>query len=304
MNGYNQAVFKILLQSALGIGFLGLTVSYLDIDNVLKLSEHLDPSLFVLTAGLTLVGLFIQSCKWSIFLRHCQPVNGFWKSMDSILLGMALGLFTPGRLGELGRALAFPSNRTVTAMFAGIDRLISLFCGLIISMFCIYNSDLLAFDLILAGCIFFLLITVFVVAFRRILFKKYSIFVKFKNHLALLTNKEYFFIFAFSIVFNLLFCLQFFLLIGARYEWDLNVFTLIPVIYTVKSFIPISIGDLGVREGIAVLLFGQCGLDPEPAFGAALGVFLLNVFIPAIGGWFWCGGRIFSLQPAMVKKGS
>ena len=295
---------KILIQLSLSVGFLSLIVYHLDIDNFSKLTEQLDLSLFVLTAGLTVVGLCLQSCKWSIFLRHCQPVYGFWKSMDSILLGMALGLFTPGRLGELGRSLAFPSNRTVTAMFAGIDRLISLFCGLIISLFCIYSSDLLTFDLILAGCIFFILITVCFLTFRRILLKKYSILVKFRNHLALLTNKEYFLIFSVSMVFNLVFCLQFFLLVGGRYEWDLNVFTLIPVIYTVKSFIPISIGDIGVREGIAVILFGQCGLDPEPAFSASLGIFLLNVFIPAIFGWFWCGGRIALLKPAMFKKGS
>ena len=304
MNGYNQAVLKLLLQLVVGVGFLGLIVYHLDVDNILKLPEQLDLSFFVLTAGLTVVGLFLQSCKWNIFLKHCQPVYGFWKSLDSVLLGMALGLFTPGRLGELGRALAFPSDRTVTAMFAGIDRLISLFCGLIISMFCIYNSNLLTFDLILAGCVFFTFSTVLVLAFRRILLKKYSIFIKFRNDLALLTNKDYFFIFAFSMVFNLVFCLQFFLLVGGHYEWDLSVFTLIPVIYTLKSFIPISIGDLGVREGIAVILFGQCGLDPEPAFSASLGIFLLNVFIPAIGGWFWCGGRIVSLQPALFKKGS
>ena len=292
-----------MLQLILGIGFLGMIVFYLKIENLIIAAQQLDPWLLVITAGLTVVGVFLQSFKWGIFLNYCQPVCNFWKAVDSILLGMALGLFTPGRLGEIGRGLAFPSNRAVTGIFAGIDRLTSVFCGLILSIFCIYHSDLLKMELVLIGCIFFIVIWVCFFFLRKGLGERYSIFRKFRTQSESITTKELFFIFLYSMMFNFIFCFQFFLLVGAHYEWDLNIFLLIPIIYTIKSFLPISIGDLGVREGVAVLLFSQCGLDPEPAFNASLGIFMLNVLIPAICGWFWCGGRTISLQLADFKKG-
>ncbi|MEE3235205.1 MAG: lysylphosphatidylglycerol synthase domain-containing protein [Candidatus Latescibacterota bacterium] len=285
------------------VGILVLISYHLKYENLLIAARQLDLWLLVFTAGLTVVGIFLQSLKWKLFLAHCQPVCSLWKSMESVLLGMALGLFTPGRLGEIGRGFAFGSNRAITVMFAGFDRLISVFCGLIFSIFCVCKSDLLKVDLILIGSIFFILILILFLFSRGFLVKRYSIVSRFINQSGLITSKEYFFIFLYSLVFNVVFYFQFFLLVGEHYKWDLNIFTLIPIIYTVKSFLPISVGDLGIREGVAILLFSQCGLDPEPAFNASLGIFTLNVLIPAICGWLWCGGRTITLQLAEVKKG-
>ena len=292
-----------MLQIILVFGFLGGTVYFLNVEKILIAVDKLSPLNLFFAALLTVVGIFLQSVKWQIFLSHCQSVSSFSKSMNSVLLGMALGLFTPGRIGEIGRSLAFSSNRSITTVFAAVDRLISVLCGLMLSVLCVYQSKLVNVDHIFFGCIFFTIIFICIFFLKRFLVRRYSIVGKFFKQSELISRKEYFFIFLYSMSFNVIFCFQFFLLVGGFFDWDLQIVFFIPIIYTVKSFLPVTIGDLGVREGVAVLVFGQNGLDPEPAFNASLVIFLLNVLIPAISGWLWCGGRTISSELAEIKKG-
>jgi len=89
---------------------------------------------------------------------------------------------------------------------------------------------------------------------------------------------------AWSGLFNLIFFAQFyFLLCGwgavpARALWG------IPLFFGIKTLLPFSVMDLGVREGAAVLVFSQLQLDPAVAFNAAFILFVLNALVPGLGG--------------------
>lgn len=52
----------------------------------------------------------------------------------------------------------------------------------------------------------------------------------------------------------------------------------------VKSMLPISIGDLGIRESAAVFFLGKIGLAESTAFNASILLFLINLVIPSMIG--------------------
>ncbi|MFO7767962.1 MAG: lysylphosphatidylglycerol synthase domain-containing protein [bacterium] len=56
------------------------------------------------------------------------------------------------------------------------------------------------------------------------------------------------------------------------------------VVLGAKYLLPVTVGDLGVREGLAVAVFTDRAMDPAPALLAALTIYLLNVLLPAAAG--------------------
>jgi len=52
-----------------------------------------------------------------------------------------------------------------------------------------------------------------------------------------------------------------------------------------KTFFPaVSLGELGVREGVSVFFLGQMGVSAAPAFNAALFIFFINILMPSLIG--------------------
>jgi len=60
--------------------------------------------------------------------------------------------------------------------------------------------------------------------------------------------------------------------------------------------VPISIGGLGVREGIYVTLFGQVGLSAAQATVLSLGVYSLDVFTGLLGGMIYLLAGVLGLR--------
>jgi len=56
------------------------------------------------------------------------------------------------------------------------------------------------------------------------------------------------------------------------------------VVLGAKYLLPVTVGDLGVREGLAVAVFTDRVMDPAPALLAALTIYVLNVLIPSAAG--------------------
>jgi Uncharacterised protein family (UPF0104). len=55
----------------------------------------------------------------------------------------------------------------------------------------------------------------------------------------------------------------------------------------VKSLLPISIGDLGIREAGSIFFFSTYGISQAAALNASLLLFLINIFIPSIIGTYF-----------------
>jgi uncharacterized membrane protein YbhN (UPF0104 family) len=59
----------------------------------------------------------------------------------------------------------------------------------------------------------------------------------------------------------------------------------VALVFFAKSAVPaVTLGDLGVREGAAVYFLGALGVAPAAAFNASLGLFAINLLLPALAG--------------------
>jgi uncharacterized membrane protein YbhN (UPF0104 family) len=55
----------------------------------------------------------------------------------------------------------------------------------------------------------------------------------------------------------------------------------------VKSLLPISLSDLGIREASTIFFFSPFGVSQAAALNASLLLFFINVFLPGVGGAFF-----------------
>jgi hypothetical protein len=95
----------------------------------------------------------------------------------------------------------------------------------------------------------------------------------------------------FSLIFNVLLVLENYLVARAvGIELSLAFFFLLVPLLSLTLMLPISFGGLGVREGLAVLLLGQVGVDEAQAVAYSLGVYA----IARVTGLF--GGLLFVLE--------
>lgn len=74
----------------------------------------------------------------------------------------------------------------------------------------------------------------------------------------------------------------------------LHLFSLVAFVYLLKSVVPgIALAELGVREAIAVWVFGLMGVAAAPVLAATLALFVFNLLLPAGIGlvpglrWLW-----------------
>ncbi len=91
---------------------------------------------------------------------------------------------------------------------------------------------------------------------------------------------------AFSLLFYLIFLLQFYLLLAAFGRVDmLSTIAGISTIMLVKTVIPpVTIGELGIREGASVYILGHAGMLAAAAFNASLLLFVINILLPSLAG--------------------
>ena len=94
-----------------------------------------------------------------------------------------------------------------------------------------------------------------------------------------------------SVLFNLVFMAQFLFLVSAGVAADSAVVLAVPVVFALKTLLPLGFLDLGVREAAAILVFSSLGLEPQPAFVASILIFVCNVCLPAGLGWLWISSR-------------
>jgi glycosyltransferase 2 family protein len=67
---------------------------------------------------------------------------------------------------------------------------------------------------------------------------------------------------------------------------DLQYFILFLPLVTLAIMVPVSVGGLGVREGLMILLFGEVGVPAEHVLAVSLTAYLLNTLLSLLGAVF------------------
>lgn len=240
--------------------------------------------------SLVFVNLILETSKWRSLVGGLR----FWDAFGAVLSGMKAGFVTPNRVGEFaGRNAALPKSIRVkaglmTIVGSFIQGMVTLIFGVLGMMSFPRWINLEAFQLDNAQFIFGTCILVIgcliCLIFRDKLAKYYH---ELKECLQSISVNQGLHAFGFAVLRYMVFSFQFYyclLFCGFDGGYFLG-FVGVTVVYAIQSYIPFSgFGELGVRELLAMLVFGA--FMPEP-WMAAVATFILwcfNICLPVLVG--------------------
>ncbi|HKI78957.1 MAG TPA: lysylphosphatidylglycerol synthase transmembrane domain-containing protein [Ignavibacteriaceae bacterium] len=295
---------KILIAS----GLLYYVTSSVNLNEIFTAIEN--ANLFMLSAAviLLLANVYLQYWKWEVVCRDILNETNKKKILISLFYGLSAGSFTPVRIGEyFGRAIMFKNKSFIQLTVATlIDKfflmiIVAFFGALASILFVHYYYGITAYITIALFVTIFLLfyLLIFLVInpniwkkpilkriyastkFKRVI-KKFAIIKKLNKDLSLKLG-------IISALFFLCILIQYVLLASAfSNQFDPKSFLWAGMlIFFTKTIIPpISIADLGVREGASIFFLSVFGYSSAIGFNSSIFLFFINILIPAVFGLF------------------
>ena len=235
------------------------------------------------------LNIYFQYLKWRILTSDLRPYISSPQVLYTLFAGFFLGAVTPGRVAELGRGYLIKTHSQVK--LAGLTAIDKAFNQVFILMFGLLGlasyagTTGIALGLILSA--FLVRILIGIKHFGPIL-KKILNYLPFKNHtIHLIENFEelkkgkVWVLFFLTILLYTTFTLQFVLLVLA-FE-SMNFFELlryVVIILIIKSALPVSVADLGVKEVSSVVLLSWVGgMNEAAALDSSLLHYLITFFL-------------------------
>lgn len=249
-----------------------------------------------------------EAKKWQFLTTPIERI-GFMKAFRSVLSGVTLSLNTPNRIGEYGGRILYlkEGNRLkgISLSIAGsISQLIITLLMGCIGLIWLLNSPMPA-DASMIGLSTFwvevLLIISVIVTMLVILFffrlawlirliekiPKAQKLIPFISVLDKFETKILLSLLGISFLRYIIFILQYILLwqsLDVYISWWPGIW-LISILFLVMAIVPsFAIADLGIRGQFSVALFGYYSANTIGIIGTTFGVWMLNLFLPALAG--------------------
>ena len=223
--------------------------------------------------------IFFRIFKWFLLVRQADKQVSFKDVVPDYLWGMAVGLVTPGRIGELARVRHLDISKKKAFVFFLLEKLLEISVLGFLSLIAFVSLGLIPFWFlpVVAVCIFpaYLFVQKLGRFPARIEELKFVIF-----RLRIVGC-----LFASFLCFTI-FCFQAYLVLKSIDQTvSLNVILLYPAVL-IGNLIPISIGGFGVRETFAIIILQQRNITREAALSSISIVALLDLVLPALIGLF------------------
>jgi len=306
LSGSMKGILFNILKIIIALGLLAFIVLKVNFGEILEALKNVDILLLTIAAIMVLPNIFLQYWKWQITCGYLLNDNNKKKIFLSLFYGFSGGVFTPARIGEyFGRAVAFRDKSLLQVTIATfIDKLFPLMvvvsCGSLASiLFLHYYYHISVY---VTGSFFIILAVMFYLAYltmmnpgfwNNMLFtrlSKHPKFQKFLDNIIILKKLDRLYstkMVLISIGFYICYILQFALLAAAftrhtdytHYIWAGNL-----IIFSKSIIPPVSLGELGIREGASIFFLQQFGETAAAGFNASIFLFFINVLIPSITG--------------------
>jgi len=262
-------------------------------------------SFVILTFFLMSLNIYVQYKKWLYILRIYYNDISRLDVFGSILGGFTLGLITPGRLGELGRSLFLRHLDKwhvtgLTFLDKTFSNLVVFFTGCLAFYYLFKYPFDLSFYVLVPFSIIVITIWIFLFFIFQNPLKIYCTLINLEKRFSLIKKldpliqslekvekKNIQIIFIYSLVFYGIVFLQFLILVEAFSSYPVLP-TMSAIVATMfsKTLLPISFGDLGIREGAAIYFLNKVNVLKIHAFDASLLLFVINILIPSTIGMF------------------
>ncbi len=273
---------------------------------ILEAFRVTDWSNIALCIGLLIPNIGLAFLKWRYLLKNRFANVSNREVFGSLMFGYTLGLITPGRIGELGRGLFFTDKNklTVTGLNlldkAANQIIVFTLGGAALGLMLIQRKlgEISHPRLLFVGSLAVLLVLWLVMLnprrIRALLHRfsrrfsprsKIHAFIAALDHVTL---KDSLAVLALSFTWIMVITVQYHILVLAFTPvswWDS--LEAVSAVLFVKTFLPFTFGDLGVREGVAIYFYSRFGISSAAVFNASLLVFLINFLAPALCGVYY-----------------
>ena len=292
-----KSIIKLLLQGLFAAVLLVVLFQFVSLVDVTQALLAAKPEYIAGAALLMFVNIGLQIAKWRYFVRLVDPSATNLETAASLLFGITLGAITPGQIGEFGgRALHHTSISAGTLIgltlvdkvqmmcimgISGVASLVVLFqCGPIIGTISIVVSMFL-----------FLFIFFKLNALKRVTQRfKFSFFERpsiqdLLSAVSIFRLRDLLASFGLSAGFYMIIYLQMFFLLNAFSPVHMaDAYLGFAAMMFLKSLVPISLGDLGIREAGSVYFYALRGIANATALNASLLLFVINILLPSLIG--------------------
>ena len=296
------------LKLLVAISLLVYLFYFVELGNIVSTFLSSNVLLLAFSAALLVPNLYLQYWKWKITCDKLIGETSRSKIILSLFYGFPAAVFTPARAGEyFGRGLAFKDYRISEIIVATVaDKLFTILVtsvigsiGTILFINRYYQSSIyISLPLMIAFFVLAAIAITFIFPDKEWFYKFFSPLLKFKlfskigERLLILKNLDRDFAFkmiSISTLFFFCYLLQFVILLAAfANHIELGKFFLEEeVILFAKTILsPISLSELGVREGASIFFLTQMGETSSTALNASLSLFVINIIVPALVGLF------------------
>ncbi|KAA0246487.1 MAG: UPF0104 family protein [Chlorobiota bacterium] len=302
----NKITVVIAAKLIIAAGLLIFLINFIDYDQIISAINEANLLMIGLVLILGVVNIGLQYIKWRITCNEVLEVKDNSKIFRSLFFGFSAGIITPLRIGEyFGRGIEFRDKSLVQVTVATlVDKFFPLLMvasiGSVSSLLFIYYYHNVSIYLVLSLFVlifsFFYLLLMLLVSNRfwnSLLYSRLNTSSRVRSFLDKLKifenlDKRYFYkMIVISFLFYSCFLIQYALLAMAfsnhfnfiNYLWAANL-----IMFSKTIIPPVSIGELGIREGVSIYFLTQMGESASVGFNASIFLFIINLLIPALIG--------------------
>ncbi len=297
----------LFIRLGLSIVLIGLLFSLIDRKHFVEHLRSLNVSYFLLGLSCYVVSVALWSVRWHLFIRATGEVVSLWRVFQTTITGVFFSMFLPTVVGtDLGRMYEMSRDREDKVSVVStvlLDRLMGLLTLVLIALVALVIGYEFAGDSSIAITIVMatiLMIVGWLLFFNRDLMRSFLWVFQLPagkqlepglrslyNALYHLQSQPHLLISTLivSILNNLVEVVSVILIARAL---DIQTeavyfFIFMPLIWLITT-IPISIGGLGLREGVFAFFFGQVGVSSEEAVAMSLLYYGCSVVVGFAGG--------------------
>lgn len=267
---------KLILKTIFTILFLIFLFYFVKPNQIIQALKQAKFFWILLAFLLLPLNLFIQFLRWKFLVVLSNENVPNREIIKSILYSFSYSIFTPARLGEIGRAFHIPNSKK--------DELVIL---AFFEKFFAFGS-LLLFGFLSLGIfktyLFFIIVIliIFILVESKMIVKFIPFIQRYKRVIRRVKISK---IFSISIIFVFIYIFQFFLVLNAFHIVQFfKSFFMISIVMFFNS-LPITLSGLGIRELLSVYFFKDLGISPASAASASLIIFFINILIPTFVGF-------------------
>lgn len=300
---FSHPIVTTTVKMLISVVLIVLLISYIDFTTVIQSFQNAQILFLIIGCILAVVQLVIHFYRWRYLLRLVSKEISNDEAFTSLFVGFMAGFFTPAQLGEFaGRIASHPNvNKSHIVGITIIDKLYWMALTLVIGgagltmIAANYYGDywhpayryIVTFAMGIVIAVF--LFPEKILALFQLLPKKVRDH-RFYEIMAIIEQKfhnpQAWIVFGFTALLFMIILTEYYFLILAFQEISyLDAAMCGASVLFVKAIIlPVSFGDLGVRESAAIFFFEKVGTTAAVAFNASIIMSFANVIIPtAIG---------------------